>query len=65
MKFTKGKWSKTTTFTTPTGWFITTNFSLKEGEKTVTKKVDFTELNELPDEIQEGIKSGELTIKLS
>tara|TARA_R100001443_G_scaffold63424_1_gene73209 strand:- start:27 stop:233 length:207 start_codon:yes stop_codon:yes gene_type:complete len=59
-----GKWSKTTTFTTPSGWHISTSLSHTKGETDVKKSQDFTKLDELPEEIQQGIMDGTLSIKL-
>ena len=58
------KWTKSTTFTTPTGWHITTKLSHTKGETVVAKSQDFTKLDELPEEIQQGIMDGTLSIEL-
>ena len=54
---------KLITFLSPTGWFIETKLSLKTGESVVSKTLEFTNLNDLPQDVQDGLKSGELTIK--
>ena len=60
--YTNNKWSKSSTFVTPSGWLITTDLSHTKGESTVLKSKDFTKLDELPDEIQQGLTDGKLTI---
>ena len=56
---------KTSSFTSPTGWHIITSLKLKEGDDTIRKSVDFTNLNELPDDIRQAIVDGKLSITKS
>tara|TARA_R100000655_G_scaffold104028_2_gene150857 strand:- start:1824 stop:2027 length:204 start_codon:yes stop_codon:yes gene_type:complete len=56
---------KTTTFTSPNGWYIVTSLKLKEGDTKIKKSTDFTNLNELPDDIRQLITDGKLTIEVS
>ena len=56
---------KTTSFTSPTGWHIITSLKLKEGDDTIRKSIDFTNLNELPDDVRQLIIDGKLTISKS
>ena len=59
-----GKWTNSTTFTTPTGWMIVTKLSKTKDSNQIVKSQDFTKLSELPEEIQKGLQNGELTLVL-
>ena len=60
--YTNNKWSKSSTFVTPSGWLITTDLSHIKGESTVRKSQDFTKLDESPETIQQGLTDGKLTL---
>ena len=59
------KWSNSTSFTTPTGWHIVTTLSKHKDSNVIKKSVDFNKLEDLPEEIQQGLKDGTLTIQRS
>jgi|TARA_R100001594_G_scaffold146192_1_gene197302 hypothetical protein len=59
------QWSKSTSFTTPTGWHIVTTYRHQKDSEVVKKSVDFNKLEELPEEIQQGLKNGSLKLERS
>ena len=55
---------ESTTFTSANGWHIITTLKLKEGDTSIAKSIDFTNLNDLPDNVRQAIIDGKLTIKV-
>tara|TARA_R110002074_G_C12054666_1_gene620196 strand:+ start:235 stop:435 length:201 start_codon:yes stop_codon:yes gene_type:complete len=59
---TKLTLDKASSYTSANGWHIITTLSLKAGDTQIKKSIDFTNLNDLPDDVRKAILDGTLSI---